>query len=283
MWTGSRASDGRAGRFADRYANCLDRLADPRPHQRIGALHTFEALGDEYPAHTQAVVDVLCAYLRNPATADDLAVRVTAQRLIAAHLRPGPRFWPGIRLDLSGVAITDLDLSDCQLAGLNLDGSVLHGSTRVRGAVVDGRATLRRTTFTDHAWFERSVFRDIAWFDGATFHADAWFGSVVFGSSVTFAAATFAGHAWFSRCEVGGRAEFSDAVFRRSAGFRGAVFRGGAGLTGTTFLGPARVSRSGERWNLMAPGWGAVVDPDNEAVGQLLWLGSAALLDATPS
>ena len=50
-----------------------------------------------------------------------------------------------------------------------------------------------------------------------------------------------------------------------------------------TFLGPARVSRRGERWNVIAPGWTVVTDPDNEAVGRLLWFGHANLVETTPA
>ena len=68
-------------------------------------------------------------------------------------------------------------------------------------------------------------------------------------------------------------------MFRRSAGFRGAVTHAGVGLGGTTFLGPARVSRRDEGWNLLAPGWRVMVDPDNASVGNLLWVGHPGLVD----
>jgi hypothetical protein len=68
-------------------------------------------------------------------------------------------------------------------------------------------------------------------------------------------------------------------VFRRSAGFRGAVAHRSVGLGGTTFLGPARVSRRGEHWNVTAPGWTVVVDPDNRSVGSLLWVGHPELVE----
>src|SRR5689334_14143581 len=121
MWTVSRPRP--EGWFAERYASSLDRLADPRPHQRIGALHTLEALADEERGHAQAVVDVLTAYLRQPPAGGDGAVRATTQRMLAAHLRGGPRFWPAVELDLSGAVLTDLDLSGCRFATLNLDGA----------------------------------------------------------------------------------------------------------------------------------------------------------------
>jgi uncharacterized protein YjbI with pentapeptide repeats len=272
MWTVSRA-DRDAGRFAELYAWALDRLGDPRPHQRMGALHTFESLADWYPQHAQAIVDVLCAYLRSPVEQDG-AIRDVPQRMLTAHLRPGWKFWPDIDLDLTGAALVDLDLSDCRLRRLILDGAVLTGPTRMR-RLTAATATLRNVQFRSDVWLEHSSFAGAARFEGATFDGDAWFGGARFGGPTSFAVATVHGHAWFSQCVFGGPVEFGEAVFHRSAGFRGAVVNDALGLAGTTFLGPARVSRSGEFWNVDAPGWGVVVDADNEAVGHLLWLGAA--------
>ncbi len=282
MWTVSRAGTPDPRRFADRYASALDRLADARAHLRVGALHTLEALAAEFPDQAQAVVDVICAYLRSP-VGDDGPVRQTAQAMLAQHLRPGPQFWPRARLDLTGATLVDLDLSACRIGGgLVLDRASLLGSSRLRATNVGGGASLRGVTWHEHAWLERSVFHGPARFDASSFAADAWFGEARFGGPVSFAGASFAGHAWFGGCAFAGPVDFTEAVFRRSAGFRGAMLRGGAELAGTTFLGPARVSRQDEAWNVQAPGWGAVVDPDNEAVGQLLWLGTGALVESTP-
>jgi uncharacterized protein YjbI with pentapeptide repeats len=285
MWTVASGRSPRHdhGRFADRYAASLDRLGDPRPPQRIGALHTLEALADSDPRYAQAVVDVVAAYLRQSlAGDDDQTVRGTAQRLLGAHLRPGPRFWGGVHLDLTSAALTDLDLTACHLAGLTLDRAALHGATRLRDVRVDGATSLRAATLFDDAWFEHAVLRGPARCDGATFHGDAWFGSVRFGAPASFAGVSFGGHAWFSGSDFVDRVDFGDAVFRRSAGFRGALVRAGIGLAGATFLGPARVSRVGDGWNVNAPGWDAVTDPDNESVGHLIWLGTGALFEPTP-
>jgi hypothetical protein len=285
MWTdGAAAAGERGARFVDRYNRCLDRLADPREHQRIGAMRALEALAQAAPEHAQSVVDVLCAYLRSPADAGDRAARATAQRVVTAHLRPGSRFWPRMRIDLAGAVIIDLDLSECRISTLSLDGAILYGATKVRGAEIEGPLWARRATFTDQAWFERSTLGGQFRAEGANFAGDAWFGATQFRETATFVGATFGGHAWFGRCDAAGRVDFADAVFRRSAGFRGAVFRGGVGLAGTTFLGPARVSRGADDgWNLAAPGWATLVDPDNEGVGQLIWTGTAHLAEATNS
>jgi len=274
MWASKPGKpDATATRFAQLYAQALDRLADPRSPLRVGALHTLEALSQDYPSGRAAIADVLCAYLRMSGDGDR-SVRATAQLILAAHLRPGGHgFWPGVSVDLRGATLTDLDLSGCRVDGdLNLDGACVVGAARLRGLTVVGATSLHRTEFRDHVWLERSTFRGPVRLDRAVFHGDAWVGEVFFGGPATFVRAEFSGHAWFAGCAFQAPADFSEAVFRRSVGFRGATM-GAVTLNGTTFLGPARVSRRADVWNLSAPGWAVVVDPDNEAVGHLLWVG----------
>jgi len=275
MWAMFRANDSAATglRFTELYAEALDRLGDPRQPMRVGALRTLEAVGQDRPERRQAIVDVFCAYLRMPA-GEDGPLRLTVARILADHLRPSaPGFWGGVSVDLTAATLADFDLSGCRIdGGLRLDYAVLLGPATFRDLVVGGPTSLRGTTFHDHAWLERAVFCGPARFDAATFHADAWFGEATFAGRTTFAAAEFGGHAWFGGCSFRGQVDFGEATFRRSAGFRGAVAHSSVGLRGTTFLGPARVSRRGEQWNMTAPGWRVVVDPDNASVGQLLWV-----------
>ena len=277
MWAGRPGKpDSTAMRFAELYAQALDRLGDPRPPLRVGALHTLEAISQDHPAGRPAIVDVICAYLRMSGDGDR-SVRATAQLILAAHLRPGGSgFWPGTSLDLRGATLTDLDLSGCLIDRLILDDAVLVGPARLRDLCVGGATSMVRAVFRDHAWLERSRFHGPLRLERVSFHGDAWFGAAQFGGPSSFVAADFSGHAWFGGCAFCAPVDFSEAVFRRSVGFRGAAV-GPINLNGTTFLGPARVSRRSEAWNVRAPGWTTVVDPDNGAVGQLLWIGSAYL------
>lgn len=283
MWGTAREKGRRpeALRLAELFAAAVDRLADPRPAIRMGALHTLELLGADEPEQRAAIVDVICAYLRAPASTQDASVRRAAIEILANRLRPAGRgFWPGMTLDLRSAELANLDLSGCRIEGdLLLDQARLTGQARLRHCTVVGRLSLVGTTLTDHAWLERSTFAAAGAFDGATFGGDAWFGECTFGGPTSFAGATFAGHAWFGGCTFRGRVSFDHAVFRRSAGFRGATTHAPVSLTGTTFLGPARVSRSGATWSVTAPGWRVEVDPDNESVGQLAWAGAADVAD----
>jgi hypothetical protein len=282
-------SRSRALRFADLFGRAVDRLGDPRPPIRVGALRMLELLGDDNPAHRQAIVDVICGYLRMPAN-DDRPTRQMAVQILASHLRRDDRdphrFWAGVGLDLTGAVLVDFDLADCRIDGdLRLDHVIFLGPARLRGITVGGSVGLRGAAFHDHAWLERATLCGPYKADGAVFRADAWFGAATFLTRASFAGVEFGGHAWFGGSTFRGPVSFEQAVFRRSAGFRGVVAHTSVGLSGATFLGPARVSRRGEAWSVLAPGWRVVVDTDNESVGQLLWVGgieAAGLPEVTP-
>jgi Pentapeptide repeats (9 copies) len=308
-WPPRRRPSDPLGGVAALFGHAIDRLGDPRPAQRIGALHTLDLLGQERPGLRESAVEVLCAYLRGPVgvaqpaatvagpaaaagpgaanlcvAAAERSVRQCAQRLLIGHLRPDlPRFWPGLAIDLSGATLIDLDLSGCHLAGpCRLDRATLLGQVKLREATVTGELTATAARFTDHAWFERATFGQGARFDASTFAGDAWFGEVTFRGPASFRAVTFAGHAWFAGAAAHGAVDLTETMFRRSAGFRGAHLAGPVALTGAVFAGPARVSRRrDDAWNLCPPGWRVQTDPDNDSVGQLIWAGHPAAATTT--
>jgi membrane protein implicated in regulation of membrane protease activity len=195
----------RANREADRrdrYAKAIEQLGHDKAPVRLGAMYSLERLAQDNLELRQAVVDVLCAYLRmpfkppkryEPATEsraegtgdtspsdaidreserkaqEELLVRQTAQRLLAAHLRcprgtsgvdaqdieasPEVTFWPDISLDLTEASLVDLDL---------------------------------RETSVTHALFERATFSGFAGFGGATFSGYARFGGATFSRDPVF-------------------------------------------------------------------------------------------------
>jgi hypothetical protein len=269
--------------FADTFAQALKLLGDSRLAMRVGALYALEALGEHERRGRPAIVDVICAYLRTPPQPGDAAARAVAQRVLADRLRPHQgAYWSGVDVDLSHAVLSDFDMSGCRFdGGLRMDHAVFVGQARLRGAVVRAGASLNGARFHDHAWFERTAFHGPVHLRAVAFGGDAWFGETTFADGATFAGAAFDGHAWFAGATFHGPVHFEQAVFRRSAGFRGAVAHGDVGLSGTTFLGTARVSRRDEHWNISAPGWRVVVDPDNEAVGQLLWVGHPELVSGS--
>jgi hypothetical protein len=97
-------------RITELYTCAVDQLGAEKAPVRLGALHALERLAQINPTQRQTIVDVICAYLRMPYTPPDdqppredapkdahtrhekrrqeLQVRLTAQRILTAHLRP---------------------------------------------------------------------------------------------------------------------------------------------------------------------------------------------------
>ncbi|WP_336216003.1 pentapeptide repeat-containing protein [Nonomuraea sp. LPB2021202275-12-8] len=165
---------------------------------------------------------------------EERQVRLTAQRILIAHLRHddspaphrpwlsrpldrNPRHWPAIRLDLAGAVLIDFDLSRCRM----------------------GTVLVRRATFTGDAYCYRAAFTGYVDFREATFTGNAWFGEVTFTGPADFREAAFTRYADFRDTTFTGHARFDEAVFTGPADFHGAAFTGGAGFDGATGLDDA--------------------------------------------
>ena len=228
-------------RITELCTKAVEQLGNDEAPVRLGGLHALERLAQDNPAHRQTIVNVICAYLRMPfpptaptrkpeteATEEhsgqpaaetetrtvalgdtwqqERQVRLTAQRILAEHLRddrvkdqhstdpPSARFWPSIRLDLVGATLIDFNLRD----GVMADAS-FHGAT-----------------FSGPAWFDEATFSGTAWFDEATFSGTALLGK-----------ATFSGDARFDEATFSGTASFGGATFSADARFDRATFTGG--------------------------------------------------------
>ncbi|HEY3467350.1 MAG TPA: hypothetical protein VGL47_19620, partial [Amycolatopsis sp.] len=130
-------------RLTDLYLKAVEQLGSPHAAVRHGGLYALERVAQDNPHQRQTVVNVICAYLRSnphpsqvgglrnrnlringPASAYSIAsgdrhqereVRLTAQRIIEAHLRAtSEKFWPDIDLDLTGAALIGFDLAHCR-------------------------------------------------------------------------------------------------------------------------------------------------------------------------
>jgi hypothetical protein len=265
--------DTRERRITELFTKAVEELGHEKAPVRLGVLYSLERLAQNNPEHRQTVVDVFCAYLRMPyrlptqgepgteqvkeaATTEDenkalhrvvgrdpaeeeLQVRQTAQRRLAAHLKlppglsaaaqrrqPSPRraFWPGISLDLTGAALVDFHFEQVSIVQGWFD-----------RATFQGDANFDKTTFQREAGFEGATFQgDDAGFDGATFQARAEFDGATFQGDATFARATFRGYTWFVGATFRGFADFDRVTFRDFANFDASTFEGEAGFDKAT-------------------------------------------------
>ncbi|HXV92751.1 MAG TPA: pentapeptide repeat-containing protein, partial [Pseudonocardia sp.] len=228
----TRRREAEQRRDTDLYAQAVGQLGSGSPAVRMGGLYALERLGQDSPTQRQLVIDMLCAYLRTPAEPggeppdrQEREVRLTAQRILHRHLRPGgdghrqaDRYWPGTDLDLTGAWLDDFALGGCEV-----------GSARFDRAHFEGPAHLERTRFHGLATFDGAHFTDEAMFDHAAFDAQVRFRSAAVDGTAWFGQAAFGGDALFERCRFGA-AQFEKARFTGTADFSGSEFAGPAGF-----------------------------------------------------
>ncbi|TDV48919.1 pentapeptide repeat-containing protein [Actinophytocola oryzae] len=216
-------------RITDLYSKAADQLGSEKAAVRLAGLYSLERLAQNTPPLRQTIVNLLCAYLRMPSEApseQEIEVRVTAQRILATHLRPGndpehpqERFWPDIDLHLTGAVLQRFDLTFARL-----------GRGEFGGARFVGWAS----------------------FDATRFDGPAIFGGAQFGSSVNFRASHFAVEARFRGATFVGPAAFDDAAFDSEALFGGerdgqpdaATFEGTVSFAGARFALPPVIDSS---------------------------------------
>ena len=284
------------------YAKAVEQLGHEKAPVRLGALYSLERLAQDKSERRQTIVDVICAYLRMPfsptaparnpeseATGDrgerktetetrtdesgstwqqERQVRLTAQRILADHLRggnakprlstdppssPSPRFWPDIRLDLVGATLIDFNLEDGRIAEADFGGATFSGGAWFRGATFSGGAWFRGATFSGDAVFDgKATFSGDASFGGATFSGDARFDWAAFSGDAGFGGATFSGDAGFGGAAFSYGAMFRGATFRRDAKFDRATFSHGAWFSKAAFGGGAvfdKATFDGDSWS----------------------------------
>src|SRR6266536_2374112 len=142
-----RQRDLEVSRFTEQFGAAASQLGGPVPAIRLAGVYAMAALADEWLHHRQQCIDVLCAYLRLPYSADpsdvqlstvttersvfsqdevqtgrdqrtyqfqpnDREVRLTIIRLIRDHLREGAQVnWQGHDFDFTGAAFDGGDFS----------------------------------------------------------------------------------------------------------------------------------------------------------------------------
>ncbi|MEV5721733.1 pentapeptide repeat-containing protein [Amycolatopsis mediterranei] len=249
-------------RLTELYLKAVEQLGSPQAAVRHGGLYALERVAQDNPRQQQTVVNVICAYLRNPYTPppetggprpqgvrrpllkttarprtpaaptnsgaretqqQEREVRLTAQRILYQHLQPGQN--PDHQRPEFWRDI-DIDLT---------------GATLIDFSLVNCRiitASFRNATFTGRAGFGGAVFGGEVSFHGAKFGGFVNFVEAEFGSETLFFEAKFGearfdrakfgGDAWFPQVEFGGDARFDRVKFGGDAWFSRAKFGGGA-------------------------------------------------------
>jgi hypothetical protein len=177
------------------YAEAVRQLGHDSAAVRLVGLYSLDVLAQDSPVRRQAMVDVLCAYLRMPYTppakpnllargkvvvrdasrqstsilpptqdpAHELQVRQTVQRVLASHLRRPSN------TSAEDAQRRPASPDDPFWAGISLD---LTGATLVEFSLENAsivKATFSRATFTEDAGFDNATFAD-AQFDRGDVH-----------------------------------------------------------------------------------------------------------------
>jgi uncharacterized protein YjbI with pentapeptide repeats len=243
----------------ERFTTAVAQLGDNSAAVRLGGVHALAGLADDAPTRDlrQTCIDVLCAFLRLPYTAESdvsafeadarhayLAlreVRHTVIRLIRNHLRLPPEHahsWQGHDFDLTSVTFDGGDFSEAQFSGGTVDfrgARFSDGTVSFMGAQFSGAEVL----FVKAEFSGSTVNFMGAKFSGSTVifaEAQCSGGTVDFrgaefsGGTVDLSWAEFSGAAVdFGRAEFSGSAVcFNETEFSGSAvQFEGAQFSGG--------------------------------------------------------
>ncbi|MGW2550051.1 pentapeptide repeat-containing protein [Streptomyces sp. NPDC001635] len=256
----------------ERFTTAVSQLGNDSAAVRLGGVHALAGLADDAPTRglRQTCIDVLCAYLRLPYTAEaDLPeddaearhaylalreVRHTIVRLVRDHLRletGHAHSWQGHDFDFTAVTFDGGDFSSAVFSGGTVDfsGAVFpDGIVSFGGATFSGgRVAFNGAVFSgSFVHFTRAkfsggtvVFNAAEFSDGMVTFTEAEFsgGSVVFGmAEFTGAAVHFSGTLFSGATVRFDRAEFSAGAvhFERAAFSDSAVYFNGALFSGAT-------------------------------------------------
>ncbi|OEJ36310.1 pentapeptide repeat-containing protein [Streptomyces agglomeratus] len=246
----------------ERFTTAVSQLGDESAAVRLGGVHALAGLADDAPTRKlrQTCIDVLCAYLRLPYTAEaDLStndaearhtylalreVRHTIIRLVRDHLSlplQHRHSWQGHDFDFTGVAFDGGNLSGAVFSGGTVSFSGATFSGGVSGVVDFSGATFSggKVSFRAATLSGGRIFFTLAMFSGGRVdfnHAQFSDGTVDFrratfsDGTVDFRWATFDGApvSFIEATFSGGTVNFSPATFSGSAvSFGGATFSGG--------------------------------------------------------
>ncbi|MGI5504108.1 pentapeptide repeat-containing protein [Lentzea sp. CA-135723] len=216
----SQRIDHDRSRVADeRFARAVELLGHETAQVRVGAMHALAGLAKSRADYTQTVLDILCAYLRQPyrKTQNDpeeieLEVRLTSQRLIEDLLpRLDAKNPPIYDLNLTKAHLEFMDLSYRQVGDLymrvahfedsnSFHHMKIHGHFYVTEATMNGRFHMHHTEVVGRGWFSRFKAEGLAIFTETRFGGETKFlnseWAEVKADGCTFAVAADLPEAW---------------------------------------------------------------------------------------
>ncbi|WP_133884205.1 pentapeptide repeat-containing protein [Glycomyces sp. NRRL B-16210] len=226
-------ADAEQRRILDHWARAIDKLGSESSMVRIAGLHLLEELARQYEDKRQAIIDHICAYLRqhyqppqheatgwpgvsgplpdlfgplppapNHEVDQERQVRLEAQRILQRHLNRvehAEEYWEHDRIILAGAFLENIIFDDCELHGAD---------------------------------FSSAVFVDFAEFSHAKFPTGATFRAARFESTANFIEAEFDCDLEYLARRKPGQVQFSEQF---CADFRDTIFRGDSEWTVTKF------------------------------------------------
>ncbi len=205
-------------RITELYTKAVEQLGSDKAPVRLGGLYALERLANNNESQRQTIVNVICAYLRmpyEPATDDEKQVRLTAQRILGAHLLPTlSSYWGDIALDLTEATLIDFDLRGRRLGHAVFDGVRFVGGAAFVETTFTRDVSFRGATFRGSTTFFRAKCAGL-WFDKAGFEDFVSFSEAEFSGAAVFDGAMFHGHTYFEKTRFAGPeyALFQDAGF----------------------------------------------------------------------
>lgn len=241
----------------DRFTKAVELLGSADAAVRVGAMHALHNLARSATIKEQNVIDVLCAYLRQPfahptwtemrddqkAGLRDVAdpkrrgssstrkfretgdrervVRETALRLIVDLL---PFRKPTLAREWDSAGALNVDLTAAHIGGIDLSNKVL-------------RASLRNCHFHGRTNLDDAHFADVT-LVGAVFHGAVSMRRTIFNCDASFVGAAFLREALLVETKFCGQVSMRNAKFSRGVSMKEAHFAADTSFVHTQFLGP---------------------------------------------
>ncbi|WP_084211080.1 pentapeptide repeat-containing protein [Pseudonocardia acaciae] len=191
-----------------------------------------QAAHEEPPHGIQSDSQIDAQQREREQAAQELQVRLTAQRILAIHLHPGDdpynplsTFWAGVGLDLAGATLVNLDFTGCHLAVARFSEARFIGETLFSEAQFTTRAQFGGAHFRSIARFNEARFTGDAQFSGTQFTRGALFDGTYFTGGAVFIGTWFHRGALFDESRFNGTVRFARAKFVKGARFNGARIR----------------------------------------------------------